>query len=245
MIRFVYFPVKVFTKSYKNGISVFYPFGANMGLSTADVREIKSIIIGVFNEKFLAEIADKVASSLIKKFEEQLKNQEAEISNLRDDIATLRRENSELQSELDRHDQASRSANIRIFGLQSEKDENVQEKVINLLQNKLKLNINNADIKKCHRVSNKVSNNKQPAVLVRFASDQVRFSVLKNRKMLKNSGVYIHEDLTKLRLALLNRAKEKYGDKSAWVWKGSVFVKCMDNTIKRIISEADLVQMDN
>ncbi|CAH1976101.1 unnamed protein product [Acanthoscelides obtectus] len=86
---------------------------------------------------------------------------------------------------MESREQAVRSMNIRIQRMDVQKDENIRSRVIRLFTNTLKINVQNSGIKKCHRVPYKNPGNKPPAVLVRFTSDSVRLSVLKNKKNLK------------------------------------------------------------
>lgn len=214
-----------------------------MVLSSSDLREIKSTITSVFNDKFLQDIADKVAGMVEKKFEAQLAAQREEIMAVRTRVNSLEEENNQLRLSLDSQEQAHRNLNIRIFGMGAEDDENLRSKVLNLFKDKLKVNINNDDIKKCHRVTARVPNDKPPAVMVRFSDDAPRLSVLKNRKNLKNTPVQIKEDLTKLRLSLLTRAVQMFSVKSAWVLNGNVYVKRND-VIHRIADETGLSKLE-
>ena len=68
---------------------MFGEFPANMGLSTTDLREIKSTIIGMFNDKFLQEIAQKVAGMVEKQFEEQFVKHKKEIEGLQEKTAKI------------------------------------------------------------------------------------------------------------------------------------------------------------
>lgn len=216
-----------------------------MGLSSADVREIRSIILSVFNEKFISEISDKVADMVNRRFEEELSAQKKLINGLNQDLANLQKENSMLRMAVDNQEQAMRSCNVRIFGMKSENNENVRAKVLDIFTNKLKLQISSNDLKKCHRISAKVPSDKPPAVLVRFSNDEVWSSVLKSRKSLKNTGIHIREDLTKSRLSLLQCAVNQFTSKSAWVFKGNVFVKCVNGIVKRVTSEPEIIDLKN
>lgn len=210
-----------------------------MGLSSADLREIKSTIISVFNDKFLQEIVDKVTSAVEKKFEERFNAQMQKTSALQKVTEELQRENISLRKYIESQEQSVRNMNVRIQGIAVENGENVRDKMLSLFNNKLKLNIQNDNLKKCHRVPDKNPSNKHPAVLVRFATDTARLSVLKNKKLLKNSGISIKEDLTKTRLLLLNRAIREFSFKNAWVLNGNIYVKFND-TVHRISDESDM-----
>lgn len=215
-----------------------------MGLSSTDLREIKSIVSGVFNDKFLQEIADKVAKMVEKRYEEQLKEQQRQVSLLRDELGHLKQENISLRNHLDNQEQSMRNDNIRIFGLKAEdSDYTLQEKVLDLFNNKLNANISSSAIKKCYRVTRKIPNAKPPAVIVNFSSSDARISVLKMRKYLKNTGVFIKEDLTKQRLSLYEHVKSIFTYKHCWILNGCVYVKCDDNAVHRINSEQDLIAL--
>lgn len=215
-----------------------------MGLSTADIREIKSIISGVFNEKFLSDVAERVAVLVGKKFEDQLKAQGKEITSLKENLSDLRAENRELRSMIEHQEQTMRSSNIRVFGVKTDLNENIYEKMLNLFNNKLNVHISNVDIKKCYRISQKMPSTKPPAVLVRFSTDIARLKVLKNRKLLKNTGVLIKEDLTKSRLTLFNKAISLFSNKNAWVSNGNILIKTSDGTIHRVTTDSELCDLN-
>jgi len=199
-----------------------------MGLSSTDLREIKSTIIGTFTDKFLQEIAQKVAGMVEKQFEERLIKQEKEIEALQKKTASVEKENERLRTLLDDQEQSLRSNNIRIFGMDVTDDENLFAKVKDVFIDKLKVPIQDSDIKKCYRVANKIPSDKPPAVLVKFSRDPVRVAVLKNRKKIKNSGIQIREDLTKCRLSLFSEAVRMFSNKNSWVLNGVVYVKVND-----------------
>lgn len=208
-----------------------------MGLSTADMREIKSAIMNTFSEKFLQEIADKVAIIVNERLQEKLDIQMKAIEALQIKINKIEAENHLLGKLLDIQEQSSRNLNVRIFGLPHKNGEDVREEVLQMFKKDLNLNINSTDLKKCHRVFSKIPNNKPPAVLVRFSSDAVRVNVLKSRKQLKGGAIVIKEDLTKNRLSLLLNAVNRFTNKNVWVLNGTIYIKC-DDVVHRI-SDAD------
>ena len=213
-------------------------------MSSADLREIKTTILNVFNDKFLEEIAEKVTQMVEKKFEERLKEQSIINSALQQKTTNLEKENITLRRMIDDQEQSLRNYNLRIFGIKYENGEDVYNKVFRLFKEKLKINIQNTDIDKCFRVSAKTISNKPPAVFVRIRSDTVRFDILKNRKLLKNSGYMIKEDLTKMRLSLFYMALREFSFKNSWVSNGNIYVKC-NNIVHRINHEDDIYQLKN
>ncbi|CAH1985427.1 unnamed protein product [Acanthoscelides obtectus] len=210
-----------------------------MVFSSTDLREIKSAITSTFNEKFLNEIAVKVAVLVEKQFEEQLKSHRQAIDTLREQTNILEAENRRLRMFVDHREQLERNHNVRIFGIELTNGEVLDKKIIDLFVNNLKVNIHNDAIKKCRGIANKNANDNPPAVLIQFNCDSVRRQVLKNRNKLRNMEIKIKEDLTKSRLNLFREAISRFAFKNTWVNNGIIFVKVND-IVHTIRSENDL-----
>ncbi|CAG9761270.1 unnamed protein product [Ceutorhynchus assimilis] len=216
-----------------------------MGLSSADLREIKGCIISTFNDKFLQDVVSKVAAMVDKQLEEKLKAQDVEIETLKENQNKIIEENMQLRKIIDDQEQHARNLNVRIHGIKvedGENTENLRTKVLEVFTNKLKINLVDSVIKKCHRVSSMGPSDQPPAVLVRFASDTSRSQVIRNRKNLKGSKIVIREDLTKNRLGLLKSAIDVFSSKSAWVLNGNIYVKC-ENEVHRISDKSKLSEL--
>lgn len=91
---------------------------------------------------------------------------------------------------------------------------------------------------RCH----KVESNAKQHIIVKFASYRDKHSVMRNRRMLKGSGITISENLTKARVTLLKSAQETFGREHVWTMDGVVWVKHM-NRKYRITHEAELLEM--
>lgn len=66
-----------------------------------------------------------------------------------------------------------------------------------------------------------------------------RNEVYHARKSLKDTGVFVNENLTKKANSLLRVAWKKYGRQAAWSNNGRIFVK-RGNTVKIVREETDL-----
>ena len=96
------------------------------------------------------------------------------------------------------------------------------------------------NLKNVHRVESKIPvPDKQTAVLVQFANNNIRSAVFKQLKLLKNSQISVREDLTQSRLSLLKAAVKKITSKSAWCLHGNIFVKCGE-TVHRVNDSSHL-----
>lgn len=213
-----------------------------MGLTNADLDKIRNIITSTFSDQFLQELADKVGKIISEKYETKINALEKKLNNIEKEMCDLRNKNQEMEKIIDNHEQSSRSLNVRIFGVPYQEGENLHNIISDIFKTKLKINVKNSDIKKCHRVYAKnprVDSDKPPAILVRFCNDESRLAVLKNRKCLKSSGIVIKEDLTKIRLALMSSAMEKFGNKNVWCLYGNIYTK-NGGVVRRINDLEDL-----
>lgn len=204
--------------------------------------------MNTFNEKYLQDISDKIFALMEKKIEEKFKQQSALIEELQSEVSKLHAENYKLMKYLDDQEQMARSKNLRIFGIEAgnseetDHKEDLVTKITDLFTNKLNVPVRKIDIAKCHRIPNRTPNNKQSAVLVRLANYTIRENILKSRKLLKNTGVQIKEDLTKSRLKLFKKSIDLYTKDRAWVYNGNIYIKS-DDKVCRVTTEQDLLAL--
>ena len=98
----------------------------------------------------------------------------------------------------------------------------------------LKLNINEKDICRSHRIGKKTegsrntrSNKKKSRpVIVKFISYSDRKDVFFNKRKLKGKDISITESLTVSRYALYRKCMDKYGMVNVWTLDGRIF--CVD-----------------
>ncbi|KAI4466265.1 l1 transposable element-related [Holotrichia oblita] len=76
-------------------------------------------------------------------------------------ISSLENENKRLAAEIDQLEQYSRRNCIRIFGVEEQSDENVEEKVKSLFVEKLGVHIAEGQIDRCHRTGKKLFTQKR------------------------------------------------------------------------------------
>ena len=99
---------------------------------------------------------------------------------------------------INKQEDYSRKYNLRIDGLEeftTETNEQTEVKVQNMIQTYF--NISNVEIDAAHRIKSPNSNIKKrcQTVLVRFKKLNDRNQILRNTRKLKNSNIYINEDL--------------------------------------------------
>lgn len=193
----------------------------------SDVSKTKTLA------KSIAEIVKKDFEQIFEKYEKR--------------INTLEAENSALKKQLDNIEQYNRRNTLRIFGIKENENENVPEIVENMLKNKMQLNISPNNIEECYRIRSKKDVNKpggqlvkkSGAIVIKFNTYEDRKMVYANKSRLKNSKIMIYEDLTKIKLRLVNKAIEKYGRHNIWTLDGRIKVKT-ESGIKIINDETDI-----
>ena len=135
-----------------------------------------------------------------------------------------------------------------INGIAETEEEDTDQKIKDMIKEKLDMELNDSDIDRTHRIG-KSSHEKPRAIVVKLTRYNIRQKIMKNRKMLKGSDIYINELLTPFTSTLLKRprdlVREAYWVKSAWTWDGRVYIYVhpagQDHGKKILVkSEADL-----
>lgn len=114
--------------------------------------------------------------------------------------------------------------NIIISGL-VEKDNESAEDIVLEMAKEMNVNINKHDIIFTQRIRRKRPN-KPRHIVVKLARRQVKRSIIKSRKQLKDNNkfksVYVNEDVTFLRRSILYHVKQS-GNGNVWFQNGKVF----------------------
>lgn len=160
------------------------------------------------------------------------------------EIEKLKEHNNELKMKLNQdciegkrvaneQEQYSRKNNIRITGVPDDEEKEMSqtciEKTMVLLNDKLNLNIHEADIGVAHRLGRFKSGKNRP-VIVQFVRKQTKINVMKKTSALKGTGIFINHDLTKLNNEVLSslRLKDKTRIERCWFHEGKIFAAFKD-----------------
>lgn len=140
----------------------------------------------------------------------------------------------------DKIEQYQRRDNIRIFGLEEEEgetEEDLELKVIELAS-EMGVSLKADEISIAHRLGR--SRNKERQVIVRFCHRKKRNEIMRKKAELKKKSkkVFINEDLTPIRVAMLKMVKEQQGIKNA-ISRGGKIVAWREDQPGRAI------EMDN
>lgn len=208
------------------------------------IQKLEEQILQKFGDSFIskiinnvtARIEESIASKLeshlaktttieaeVQALRQELNNDIKEIAPLMKSFERLNAEIEETRSETEKLEQYSRRTSIRIYGLQNKTNEPVEQTVIKMFQDNLKLELSCDDIEACHRVG-VVNKDGVRAVIVKFKSIKTKNAVFYRKKLLKNSKITIREDLTKVRSKLMKAAIEAFGNKNIWTKNGTIII---------------------
>lgn len=176
------------------------------------------------------DLINRVCSTFAAKIETRLEAIESKIEAVRTTIKDISKVATENKNKLEiterrvhNLEQIQNSNTLRFLGIPEEEDENVLAKIIEVIRTKLTVFCHENDINKVFRLG-QTSEDQPRAVLVQFVRNIKCFEVLSARKLLKESGIVIFEELTRDGYQLLQKAKRKYGKKNAWSTGGKIFV---------------------
>ncbi|KAI4459603.1 l1 transposable element-related [Holotrichia oblita] len=179
---------------------------------------IKSCVMELLKEDaFIKEITGKVIAAVEKHFNKKFEDYEKRTSD-------LVHKNQLLVDKCDSLEQYSRRNNIRIIGADAVPHSECEKLVMNVLNEKLQLDVSIDTIDRCHPVGPKKDNNKRD-ILVKFTSYRYRRAVMDRRKLLKGTHISIVEDLTRSRYLCYREANKVFGFRNVWVMDGVIHIK--------------------
>lgn len=190
--------------------------------STSDSEDMEKMMTKVCT-KLINQMEEKIVSKLSKleeimsSFCDRVVECEASIAKNSESIIAL-------ENQLENLEQASKNNCIRVCGMEIGEKEDVPSAVASFIKNKLKIPCTLQDLDFAFVVNSKGDKKQgdRSVVLVRFVSNIKKKTVSAAKKILKDSGVAIFEDLTKKKYSMLVAAKQKYG-KNTWSWDGKIF----------------------
>lgn len=187
------------------------------------------------SDVFMGKLTTVFRTIVLTEMGNVLQEYQQKVGQLEDQLRRTQADNSRLLDDLEQH---SRLNNIIIYGLPDDvKDENTEQKVTEMIEDKLGIKVGPHEIDVAHRLGG-VQGKGKP-IIVKFVRRLFKKTVLASRTKLKGTRIVIKEDLTKKRLNLLKLAGEKYGPRKVWSVEGRIYARIDDRTT-RITSAKDL-----
>ena len=172
----------------------------------------------------------------IKELRDEIKQKDNKINNLEKRV-------TELSQTTDNLEQYSRRNSLRIFGKEESDYEDPSKLALDIIKKDLNLDIKGIDC--AHRVGKKRQERKTPRpILVKFTSYADGDAVFRQRSKLKGTQIFINEDLTQVRSALLYTArtcKRNKKIKDCLTHDRLVIIKTNQNRIIGVKTEKELI----
>lgn len=207
-----------------------------MPFTRDQIDDIKCIIKQTITElltddKFTAMIAEKVSQKL------NIEDMQNKLKDMEKTVKTLQEVNKNITNKMESLQQHMKRKSLRIYGVSEEPNENLHEKTIKIVNEKVKVKINAEDIENCFRTGRN-HNGKRPILLTvnKYVTKQ---NIIMNRKLLRGTNIMISEDMTFENHKLLREAETTIGKGKVWFYNGKISAK-IGPTTHHIKSSEDI-----
>nr|CAI5827183.1 unnamed protein product [Callosobruchus analis] len=146
-----------------------------------------------------------------------------------------------VEEKLDRLDQESKAANLRVFQVKEIPHENTRELIKQVFQSHMAVKLTDKDIESCYRIGKK-DDGKNRSIFLKLADIEKKQDIYGRKKLLKGTGVVVKEDLTTKRLKLLTQAVERVGLRNTWTHKEDIFVNA-NGKVMIIKNQSDIASL--
>lgn len=221
-------------------------------------QEMKAFIVSTV-EAISAEQEKRLEATIERKVEEKFKEKTAEL-NQRLDMITY--ENVELKEQVDKltetvtecekmtkfaiqksntNEQYSRKNNVKVMGVVEKENETeltLTREVIEILESKAQVTIEESKIMALHRIPGKIGMNKP--VLIKLINNSEKTKIMKKRKEMKRAGFRLVDDVTKSNTTLINTLSQHEKIESAWYFNGSVYAKTIEGRRHKFDISSDI-----
>ena len=145
-------------------------------------------------------------TSKFDELEKERKEKDELINSLQIEVSSLKVEVKNLEKKTNDQEQYSRRNCLLIHGLNETKTENMDKMVLDVINDKLNMEMSQVSIDRSHRLGKrKGACQKSRAIIVKFTRYKDRNHVFRNKKILKGSGISVTESLTLKRMEHLKK----------------------------------------
>ncbi|XP_060082347.1 uncharacterized protein LOC132561663 [Ylistrum balloti] len=196
----------------------------------ADIREENRVLVEQLEGKiFDLEKENEFLRRKVEELEEHTRNSE--------------QSNASLDYKLNDLEQHGRKNSIRIVSVEDKNDresvEECVEKVVTLVKNSLKVDINENDIDIAHRLG-RFNSDRPRTIICKFTHRRKKTQILSKRRNLRGSKIVIFEDLTKRNQDILKQAYRLKSVKHSYSVNGKLFVVLENGKKRRLEYDTEL-----
>ena len=155
-------------------------------------------------------------------------------------VVELEEDNLKLEEDINNLEQYGRRNSIRIFGIPegpNETAEQTAQAAAEILNARIpNVNIKRYNVDIAHRLGNKTDGTKPRPIIMKFNSRMTRDAVFSGRRSLKNTNIFVNEDLTRENNYILTCVRKKKCEEidSAWTVNGKIFYKNKDKLVHEV-----------
>lgn len=197
-------------------------------------------------EKLISRVCANFVNQMEAKFDaklEKLSSKLNEVCDLFKDMKQQIQKNAvaigQIEELMDGLDQQNKRNSMRLCGLLEKDGEDLLEIVPSFVVKKLKIPCSRNDINYIFRAGKENIEGKCRPIIINFVNGFKRNEVFNSKKLLKDSGVSIFEDLTRSRYELLSEAKKKWGVASVWSSNGKIYRWVAEDRKRILIKSKD------
>jgi hypothetical protein len=130
-------------------------------------------------------------------YDKKLDTIQSDLDTANSKISDLEKNNSYLELKIDSLESQNKKNNLIFFGVNESDDniEDIESKIINILTENCKLDIDSSKIENCFRLGKRNPENIRPILLV-LNSIKIKQNILKSSKLLKGTNIFISQDYT-------------------------------------------------
>lgn len=215
----------------------------------SEMLKLSEMLKDTFRGEIVAMV-DSVVQGVLKGLNDKIASLEEKNKILETENNSLRAQISGLENKAEQAEQYSRRNNLRISGCPESNAESTDEIVLKMAAD-IGTDLRIEEIDRSHRVGKFDPSRSRPReIIVKFTSYRARQKLLKMRSALKDNGyvgVFLNEDLTKHRSAVLFEARKAVKSdtvKGAWSSDGNILIRDHNDKIHRVYSLNDITAIN-
>ena len=203
--------------------------------------EVVDVITKAVSDAILDSVTQRVYASLDHDLQAKLKM----IQDLEKHIGDLEHKLSKVADEMKDLELYSRRNCLRIYGLAGSANEDTDAVVMDLVKEKLGIELTPEDIDRSHRLQVKHTEGSRGPnpLLVKFTRYNMRDKIYRARSKLRGTSIFVNEHLTRDRQALFGKVRSSRSVRKAWTSDFKITALTTDNRKVKINSERDLEKL--
>ncbi|KAJ8911480.1 hypothetical protein NQ315_010851 [Exocentrus adspersus] len=185
-------------------------------------------------ENLINKVCAKFTIQLEAKFDTKFQNLNDKLdgvinmfSTLNKEVKTNQKDITDLQNKCKLYEMYFKRNSLIFHGIPEDGSGSVLDAVLPIINNALKVPCVSSDVDSVYRLRGQVDHQGkqgQQSIRINFTSNNKRNDIFGAKKMLKNSGITVYEDLTRDQYELYKSAKKKYGYRMVWTVGGRIYV---------------------